>query len=484
MAAIGARIWLSFAIGCVSLLAEAGGTQAAVEISSKPTKNMTCSAGVCSPTARKAWLKASDLAHMLAASDVKVVTGAGATVIEVTAPLSWISANRLTLDSARSIIVKREIAIAGTGGLTLTTNDGGTDGILSFQNQGRVTFWDLSSKLAINGAAYTLVNSVSALAGAIAANPNGNFALSNDYDASGDGTYAHSPVSSPFSGKFEGLGNVVTNITINDQSGDLFVGFFDFIENATVSDFGVVNASVTGDGNIVGILAGMVLHDGVVAGCHTSGAVASIWDVAQAGGLAGGTGGQENHNASISRSYSTASVSGARATLGGLVGYSAGHSSISQSYATGNVSGGHDAFAGGFVGSSVDNIVDSYATGNARVGKWDHQSEPGPGVGGFVGYAFSGDSQRDYSTGVPRGHGADTVVGGFAGVIFYLVRFADAYWDIDTSRTDQQDGSGIVGLTDLQLKSALPKGFDPSVWAQDPHINDGYPYLRANPPPK
>jgi len=428
-------------------------------------------------------LNTGDLADMLAASDIKVVTGAGATVIEVTAPVRWVSGNRLTLDSERSIIIRREIIVAGPGGLTLTTNDGGSDGILSFQNRGRVTFWDFGSELTINGVAYTLVNSVSALVSAIAANSVGNFALSNNYDASVDGTYAHSPISSPFSGKFEGLGNAVTNITINDQSGDTFVAFFDIIENATVSDFGVVNASVTGDGNIVGILAGMVLHDGVVAGCHTSGSVASIWDVAQAGGLAGGTGGQENHKASISRSYSTASVGGLRATLGGLVGDSAGYSSISQSYATGNVSGGHDAFAGGFVGSSVDSIVDSYATGNARVGKWDHQSEPGPGVGGFVGYAFSGVIQRSYSTGVPRGRGADTVVGGFAGDIFHLAGFAYDYWDIDTSRTDQQNGSGIVGLTDAQLKSALPKGFDQSVWAQDPHINKGYPYLLANPPP-
>jgi hypothetical protein len=41
---------------------------------------------------------------------------------------------------------------------------------------------------------------------------------------------------------------------------------------------------------------------------------------------------------------------------------------------------------------------------------------------------------------------------------------------------------GITGLTDAQLKSALPAGFDPNVWGQSPNINNGWPYLLANPP--
>ncbi len=42
---------------------------------------------------------------------------------------------------------------------------------------------------------------------------------------------------------------------------------------------------------------------------------------------------------------------------------------------------------------------------------------------------------------------------------------------------------GITGLSDAALKSGLPSGFDPSVWGQSPGINNGYPYLLANPPP-
>ena len=42
--------------------------------------------------------------------------------------------------------------------------------------------------------------------------------------------------------------------------------------------------------------------------------------------------------------------------------------------------------------------------------------------------------------------------------------------------------SGITGLTTVQFQSGLPAGFDPAVWAQSPGINNGFPYLIANPP--
>ncbi|HEY6578573.1 MAG TPA: hypothetical protein VIY09_04570 [Rhizomicrobium sp.] len=43
---------------------------------------------------------------------------------------------------------------------------------------------------------------------------------------------------------------------------------------------------------------------------------------------------------------------------------------------------------------------------------------------------------------------------------------------------------GITGLTTTQLQSGLPQGFDPTVWAENPKINGGLPYLIANPPRK
>ena len=66
--------------------------------------------------------------------------------------------------------------------------------------------------------------------------------------------------------------------------------------------------------------------------------------------------------------------------------------------------------------------------------------------------------------------------------------FTDCYWDTTTSRRAQGTGegniSGITGLTTKQLKSGLPAGFDPTIWAEDPKINNGFPYLVTNPPPE
>jgi hypothetical protein len=67
-----------------------------------------------------------------------------------------------------------------------------------------------------------------------------------------------------------------------------------------------------------------------------------------------------------------------------------------------------------------------------------------------------------------------------------------AYWNLDTSGvSDPAEGAGnvpnapgITGLTDSQLKSALPHKFNPKLWGRSPDINNGYPYLLANPPPK
>lgn len=47
---------------------------------------------------------------------------------------------------------------------------------------------------------------------------------------------------------------------------------------------------------------------------------------------------------------------------------------------------------------------------------------------------------------------------------------------------DAPNDPGITGIGDAQLKSGLPDGFDPAVWAESASTNGGYPYLRANPP--
>ena len=72
------------------------------------------------------------------------------------------SAKRLTLDSYHAITFTQPVTSEGIGGMTITISDGGTGGDFTFIGKGRVTFWDTSSSLVINGNSYTLVDNIAA----------------------------------------------------------------------------------------------------------------------------------------------------------------------------------------------------------------------------------------------------------------------------------------------------------------------------------
>src|ERR1700723_3153919 len=79
-----------------------------VTISPGQTLNMSCSGGVCAPTAKKAVLNVGDLETLLASGNVEVTTtgsGVQADSIVTNAPLAWSSANTLALDAYESVIV-------------------------------------------------------------------------------------------------------------------------------------------------------------------------------------------------------------------------------------------------------------------------------------------------------------------------------------------------------------------------------------------
>jgi hypothetical protein len=129
---------------------------------------------------------------------------------------------------------------------------------------------------------------------------------------------------------------------------------------------------------------------------------------------------------------------------------------IENSYATGSVGGNISSTAiGGLVGNNVGTIGESYSTGTVR--------DTGTYVGGLIGV-----------DGMPAGN------------------ITDSYWDTDTSGIKSlsqgagipANDPGVTGLTTAQFQSGLPAGFDPNIWAENPNINGGLPYLLANPPVK
>lgn len=518
---------------------------------------MSCSAGICTPTAKSAVLNAGDLAGMLGAGDVKIATTKHSAAIVVDASVTWTSPNRLTLDARTGVFFKATVVSAGGGGLSIVTNDGGSGGDLLFSSRGNVTFWDTASGLTVNGAIYSLVKSVKDLASAIAANPSGNFALASSYDAAQDGKYLLSPVPTTYLGSLEGLGNTISNLDIapkdNRHHQVTALGLFaDIDATGSVRDINIAHAKIVSGSTQIsaGLLAAANL--GTIAHAAASGSIRAYWQASgHVGGLAGFNGGTllqsganvaiqgppygfsgglvgsntgtvdgctasgngsegglvgDNQNVivnshasgaasegglvasnegSIEYSFATGAVRGS--LVGGLV--AANQGVIAFSYATGTVTGDYQTAAGGLVaileGGTIEN---AYATGSVSGGTNDEAN------GGLIGEneAWNGHSHVESAYAIGAVSGSPGSTGGLVGSDqdYSGGDFQSAYWDLDTTgigNASQGSGwpandAGIIGLTNAQLKSGLPAGFDPAIWSQSPSINNGYPYLLALPP--
>jgi len=174
------------------------------------------------------------------------------------------------------------------------TLDTGKHGALSFGKKGNATFANLSSQLTINGSAYTLAGDIKSLASDIATSPGGNFALANNYDASGDGTYTFPPITTVFTGTVEGLGNAISNFSIDGGTfinGELLEGLFAEVgTNGLVEDIGLVNANVICSlrtRKIVLVASLVALNYGTVHSSYATGAVQDQKPSPYLGGLVG-----------------------------------------------------------------------------------------------------------------------------------------------------------------------------------------------------
>ncbi|MGD0192495.1 MAG: hypothetical protein ABSD74_17290 [Rhizomicrobium sp.] len=471
------------------LTSPVAGANAAVTISSAATENMTCTAGVCTPTAANAVLNVGDLTTMLGSGNVTVNTGTGSLASEVEdivvdASFNWASASSLTLDAHRSITVDQPVAVKGPGGMLLVTNDGGTGGILYFGSTGNISFAKTSSPLSINGLSYTLESSLPALASAIASNPAGAYALSRNYNAGHNGTYASSPIPTTFAGSFSGLGNTISNLTIDDLTeGDYTALFSRVSTGATVASVRLTGMNLQCNGCAAGGVA--ALSEGTIANASAEGSIGpdSAGAPSDSGGLVG-----YNHGGTILLSYADVNVSVSDYVFaGGLAGASDGATgAIIQSYATGTTVAGVEGSAGGLVASNAGVVSECYALG-AVSGRRDYVGGLLGANGGAVSQAYSTGKEKDAQYKQLKGDFAD-----FGGFVAYDAGsdITAGYWDTTTSGFNKlghgagniKNDSGITGLTTTQLQAGLPAGFDPTIWAENPSINNGLPYLIANPP--
>jgi len=148
-----------------------------------------------------------------------------------------------------------------------------------------------------------------------------------------------------FKGTFDGQGYEIRDLFIN-RPDETYAGLFGTVyERGHIEDIGVVNATVTGDDGVGGLMG---LNVGTVSNSYSTGNVTGEgWYVGGLVGLNAGT---------VSNSYSTASASGSDHQVGGLIGGNSG--TVDNSYSTGGVTGNWSV--GGLVGANGGTVNNSF----------------------------------------------------------------------------------------------------------------------------
>ena len=256
----------------------------------------------------------------------------------------------------------------------------------------------------------------------------------------------------PFSGVFDGNGRKIFNF-IYTSTGIYKIGLFGWV-SGVIKDLGLIDPNV--DAATVDYVSSLVgrLYNGTITNCYVEGgSVEGDWNV---GGLAG-----RNDHGTISKCYSTATVSGER-RISGLVGYN-NKGKITNCYSSGTVSGYYlvaglvgrnrfgtiancyaagsvigNTYVGGLVGEEHrGTIADSYST--CTVSGDQH-------VGGLVAMNSYGTITNCYSKGSVTG---TTNVGGLVGYK-WKGEINNSFWDIETS--GQTTSVGGTGLPTEEMK--------------------------------
>ena len=415
--------------------------------------------------------------------------------IIVAAPISWTTTAGLTLSAYRNVDVNAAITASGGGSVAIVTDNSGAGngGALTFGGLGggplaggAVRFTGSSGGqptggFSLNGQGYTLIADLATLSADIAANNTGSYALATSVDGSNNGAgYTQSPLTStlatPFAGTLEGLGNFVSNLTVNDTA-NLYVGLFGQIgQTGVVRDIslsGAVSATAllppypgqpATEGPIVGALAAD--NYGQISGVSSSVAVNAGTG---AGIYAGGLVGYNEGPISASNASGAVTVQGDGADVGGLAGDNSSFyllGSLTDVYATGAVtSKGSGGYVGGLVGYNSDPgapITRAYATG--AVAGDDNFS-----VGGLIG---RNDAGTGSGSGAPLSqvYATGDVTGGYIGNLGGLVGengggaapIADAYATGRVSVESTGEGGAIGGLvgqnTGAQISNSYASG--------------------------
>ncbi len=283
---------------------------------------------------------------------------------------------------------------------------------------------------------------------AIPADTTSTYQLINDITCSNSSSFT--PISN-FGGVFDGDGFTINNFSI--FTGINGRGLFGTVDGATIRNLKMTNAQVYGNFQ-VGILAAVVNNSTItnvnIQGLVSSGALISIM-----GGVVG-----QLTSSTVTGVTSNVTISSGYSIVGGLIGAMHGSSTISRSFSTGTISivkNGSESTLGGLVGLSTSGTIsNSFSHVNVTA--------TGDNVGGLVGSLTSpAVVDKSYSKGSVSTPSA--VVGGLVGVTTTGAIVTDSYWDV--TRSGQASSKGGTGTTTLAMQTqATYAGWDfASIWS-------------------
>ena len=333
-----------------------------------------------------------------------------------------------------------------------------------------------------------------------------------------------------FKGNFDGRNNTISNLYINRPATE-YIGLFGHTDtNSIIQNLGLNSVQIYGQRGVGGLIG---YNHGVVTNCFANGEVtgyaSSGTGHANTGGLigvnysnlthssfegnvsgygvgsmVGGLIGQNYSNGYISNCFAKGSVYGVGQYVGGFGGANgAATARIYYSYADSNVFGQTNN-VGGFVGAGrggQDDILYSYSKGTVigvnNIGgfiglnwgasvfnSYSFSSVNGDqNIGGLIGFnrdfsgGIDGNIHHSYSIGKVEGN---TNVGGLIGSNEGI--FSYSFWDVNLSDQVESDGGEGKTTTEMKTQSTFTDWDFSTVWAISSSINDGYPYLRSNPP--
>ena len=207
-------------------------------------------------------------------------------------------------------------------------------------------------------------------------------------------TSAWTPVSTGFSGTYDGANYSITGLQVNGGDSDK-QGMFREV-SGTVTRVNLVGASVTTTQGSSGTLVGYLDVDGIVSYSRASG---SVTGEGLLGGLVGVSRGlitDSSAGVTVSGSGTSAGGVGTGADVGGLLGKNDG-GTVTNSHATGSVTSTSD-YVGGLVGRS---LPDSVLAGGVISASSSTGAVTGDdSVGGLVGLLESAKIEESYSSSV------------------------------------------------------------------------------------